>query len=501
MIRFLRACALLLLCGSGMSAGAQDSPANSPSSSANNPFVRPRELDADVRFWQRVYTEAGTDGGYIHDDEHLDVVYEQLTFSADLSPRARERQVEAAKSKYAAILRKLANGATNLTDEEQRVRDLWPKSATRATLLEAADDLRFQLGQSNRFKEGLVRSGQWMGHIQKIFEQRGLPKELAALPHVESSFNPYAYSRVGAAGMWQFMRSTGRRYLRIDNAVDERLDPYKSSAAAANFLEQNYAILRNWPLALTAYNHGPAGMRRAMEQLHTDDIATILRNYDSRSFGFASRNFYLAFLAALEIDTHPEKFFGSLKRDAPDSSQMIVLPDYMPMPSLVNAMGVSPDVLKKLNPSLLPGVWNGNRRVPRGFEFRMPPTIDFSQALARVGSHERFDVQVKDTQHRVQGGETLSIIATRYGVSQTRLAELNNLPVPYRLRVGQVLDLPTAGTSVASAAATAAPQRVESKPPPIKPNLEDRYVVRRGDTLSRIASRNKITEDELMRLN
>ncbi len=504
-------CALVLLWFASL-------PALAANAVAENPFVRPPELDPDVRFWQRVYTEAGTDGGYIHDDEHLDVVYEKLTLPADLSPRARERRVDEAKDKYAAILRKLANaaanpnGATNLSAEEQRVRDLWPKSASRATLLEAVEHVRFQLGQANRFKEGLVRSGQWMPQIQKIFEEQGLPKELAALPHVESSFNPYAYSKVGAAGMWQFMRSTGRRFLRIDNAVDERLDPYKSSAAAASFLEQNYAILGKWPLALTAYNHGPAGMRRAVEQLGTDDIATIVRKYDSRTFGFASRNFYLAFLAALEIDSNPEKFFGPLHRDAADSSQIVVLPDYMPMPSLVSAMGVNVDVLKHLNPSLLPGVWNGNRRVPRGFELRAPPTIDLSKALARVDKKERYDGQVKDTQHRVQGGETLSVIASHYGVSQTRLAELNNLRSPYRIRVGQVLDLPIVGgasvASVARAASTTPPAAAavspsvaaaEAETPPKE--FESRYVVRRGDTLSRIAKRFKLTEEELMRLN
>jgi membrane-bound lytic murein transglycosylase D len=476
--------------------------------SATSPFVRPAELDHDVRFWQRVYTEAGTDGGFIHDDAHLDVVYEVLTLPADLSSKARGKRVDDTKAKYVAILRKLANNpGAQLTPEEQRVRDLWPKSASRATLLQAANSVRFQLGQANRFREGLIRSGQWMPEIQKIFEAQGLPKELAALPHVESSFNPYAYSKVGAAGMWQFMRGTGKRFLRIDNAVDERLDPYKSSAAAASFLEQNYAILGKWPLALTAYNHGPAGMRRAVDRLGTDDIATIVRQYESRTFGFASRNFYLAFLAALEIDSNPEKFFGPLSRNPIDNSQMVVLPDYMPMPSLVSAMGVNPDELKRLNPSLLPGVWTGNRRVPRGFELRAPPTIDLSQALARVNTRERFDTQVKETQHRVQNGETLSTIATRYAVSQTRLAELNGLRSPYRIRVGQVLDLPVAAGAVVASTPSAAPA-IQAKPtipvvvaPTPKQEFESRYVVRRGDTLSRIATRFGLTENELMRLN
>jgi membrane-bound lytic murein transglycosylase D len=494
--RTIRSFAIVALTFSALDAHAADSTVN--------PFVRPAELDADVRFWQRVYTEAGTDGGFIHDEEHLEVVYEKLTIPAELAPKARTKRVDDAKAKYAAILRKLANDPAELSDEEQRVRDLWPKSASRGTLLNAAGQIRFQLGQANRFKEGLIRSGQWMPQIQKIFEQQGLPKELAALPHVESSFNPYAYSKVGAAGMWQFMRSTGRRYLRIDNAVDERLDPYKSSAAAANFLEQNYAILGKWPLALTAYNHGPAGMRRAVDTLGTDDIATIVRKYESRTFGFASRNFYLAFLAALEIDTNPEKYFGPLRRDAADGSQIIVLPDYMVMPSLASAMGVSTDVLKKLNPSLLPGVWSGNRRAPRGFELRTPPTIDLSQALAKVGTHERFDTQVKDTQHRVQGGETLSVIATRYGVSQSRLAEFNNLSSPYRLRVGQVLELPVSGPIIAANIKSPATPVITTDSKTAETaakEFESRYVVRRGDTLSRIATRFGMTEDELMKLN
>lgn len=468
----------------------------------SGPFVRPAELEGDINFWRRVYTEAGTDGGFIHDEENLDVVYEQLAFTADLSTKARAKRIDDAKAKYAAMLHKFGKDIAPQNAEEQRVRDLWPQSASRATFNEAAGRLRFQLGQANRFREGLIRSGQWLPHIQKIFADQGLPVELAALPHVESSFNPYAYSKVGAAGMWQFMRGTGRRFLRIDNTVDERLDPYKSSRAAASFLEQNYSILKRWPLALTAYNHGAAGMRRAMDKLGTDDIAIIVRRYNSRTFGFASRNFYLAFLAALEIDSNPEKFFGPIKRNTVDNSQIVILPDFMPMPSLASAMGVNADVLKRLNPSLLPGVWNGNRRVPRGFELRAPPTIDLSQALARVNGGERFEAQIKDTQHRVASGETLSVIANRYGVSQLRLAELNGLKSPYRLRAGQLLDLPSAGSAaaVASAPTPAAPP-IPSTIADKKSENDSQYIVRRGDTLSKIARRHKLNEEQLMTLN
>ena len=136
------------------------------------------------------------------------------------------------------------------------------------------------------------------------------------LPHVESSFNAAAYSKVGAAGLWQFMRSTGRRYMRVDDAVDERLDPYRSTEAAAQLLAYNYRVLGSWPLALTAYNHGAAGMRRAKESVGTDDFVKINRTYNSRTFGFASRNFFPSFLAALTIDENPGEIFRRARAPA-----------------------------------------------------------------------------------------------------------------------------------------------------------------------------------------
>ena len=144
---------------------------------------------------------------------------------------------------------------------------LWGADASRARLLEAAEWVRFQLGQADRFREGLERSGRWESHIARTFAELGLPPELAALPHVESSFTPTAYSKVGASGLWQFMRSTGRLYMRVDDTVDERLDPFRSTEAAAQLLANNYRALGTWPLAITAYNHGTAGMRRARDTM------------------------------------------------------------------------------------------------------------------------------------------------------------------------------------------------------------------------------------------
>lgn len=466
-------------------------------------FVRPAELEPDIAFWRRVYTEVATTGGLIHDASNLGIVYEVIELPANLSPRQRSKRIEDTKKKYARILERLAQGAEKLTEEEKRVQALWPKNTRRARFEQASEEVRFQLGQADRFREGIIRSGAWRDHIASTFERMGLPRELAALPHVESSFNPYAYSKVGAAGMWQFMRSTGRRFLRIDSVVDERLDPYRSTEAAARFLEQNYIVLGSWPLALTAYNHGPGGMRRAKEQLGTSDITTILRNYSSRSFGFASRNFYVAFLAALEIDSDPEKFFGPIKRDPPDTSRVMKMTSFVPSSSVAAVLGLEREELRRLNPSLLPSVWNGARYIPRGFELRVPAHIDLSAALAKI---ERFqvDTQLVDRQHRVRRGETLSGIASEYGVSVAMLSDLNGLRRPYLIRAGQLLDLPVKpGTARVAAAAReekkAAPPK--SVPPTGVASTDKSYIVRRGDTLSKIAARHGLSEDELMELN
>lgn len=478
-------------------------------------FSRPAELEKDIAFWRRVYTEVTTEGGMLHDPEDLSVVYEVLNFPSDIAPKQRAKRIDEAKKKYSRILDRLASGAEDLSEEELRVQALWPKGTRRSRFEQASEEVRFQLGQADRFREGLVRSGAWRNHIADTFERMGLPRELAALPHVESSFNTYAYSKVGAAGMWQFMRSTGRRFLRIDAVVDERLDPYRASEAAARFLEQNYIVLGSWPLALTAYNHGPGGMKRAQEQLGTSDIVTILRKYQSRSFGFASRNFYVAFLAALEIDTNPEKFFPGIRLNAVDTSRVLVMPQPIPASRIATALDIDREELRRLNPSLLNSVWKGARHIPRGYEFRVPAHIDLTAALAKIGtavaSGEGGEVVVAESQHRVERGETLSTIASQYGVSPTVLAEANDLRRPYRLRVGQVLALPEragrapSGPVVAQVPKETPPAPVAKPPTPPTPPTgvvgTERYVVRRGDTLGKIAKKHGLTEQALMDMN
>jgi membrane-bound lytic murein transglycosylase D len=431
---------------------------------AEDPMPRPPQLERDVQFWIRVYTQVDTNSGFLHDQYNLSVVYDTLHFAPNTSPTERERAVDEARQRYAAALRRIADaGDTPLSPEDQRVRQLWGEEATPARLREAVDDIRFQLGQADRFRAGLIRAGAWEAHIAETLANLGLPPELAVLPHVESSFNPAAYSKVGAAGLWQFMRSTGRRYMRIDGAVDDRLDPFRSTEAAAQLLAYNYHVLGTWPLALTAYNHGTAGVLRAKETLGTDDIVRIVRSYTSRTFGFASRNFYVSFLAALDIDRNPEKYFGALQRNGEVRFHELQLPAYIPASSLERALKIDGATLRALNPALLPSVWNGAQRVPKAYRLRLPledATWTRDLLAERLAPAEMFTVQRGPQRYRVQPGDTLASLAERYGVPIESLARLNRIRISASLRPGRLISVPEAAPPALAAATAPAQARL-----------------------------------------
>jgi membrane-bound lytic murein transglycosylase D len=435
---------------------------------AEDPMPRPPQLERDVQFWIRVYTQVDTNSGFLHDQSNLSVVYDTLHFAPNTSPTERERAVDESRKRYAAALRRIADaGDTPLSPEDQHVRDLWGEEATPARLREAVDDIRFQLGQADRFRAGLIRAGAWEAHIAETLANLGLPPELAVLPHVESSFNPAAYSKVGAAGLWQFMRSTGRRYMRIDGAVDDRLDPFRSTEAAAQLLAYNYRVLGTWPLALTAYNHGTAGVLRAKETLGTDDIVRIVRSYSSRTFGFASRNFYVSFLAALAIDRHPEQYFGALQRNGEVRFHELQLPAYVPASSLERTLKIDGATLRALNPALLPSVWNGAQRVPKAYRLRLPledATWTRELLAERLAPGEMFTAQRGPQRYRVQPGDTLASLAERYGVPIESLARLNRTRTSASLRPGKLISVPEAAPLTLAAASAAAPARLPLAP-------------------------------------
>lgn len=409
-------------------------------------------MQRDVDFWIRVYSEITTDQGFLHDERNLAIVYATLDIPAADGSSSRREAIARQRERWASAVRIAAEALeqgidTNSADARQ-VLAWWGSEASPERLRQAAAEIRFQLGQADRFRAGLVRSGIWESHIARTFAERGLPAELAALPHVESSFNPAAYSKVGAAGLWQFMRSTGRLYMRVDDVVDERMDPFRATEAAARLLADNYAALGSWPLAITAYNHGRAGMRRARDTMGTDDFAVIARRYQSRTFGFASRNFYPSFLAALTIDQSPERYFGDFVRTPELRFHEIEMPGFAAIETLERVLELPRTTLRELNPGLRPAVWSGLRMVPRGYRLRVPPdlTLTASQLADRIGG-ALLAGQSPARTHLVHSGETLTGLARRYGIPRALLAELNGLSPFDQLFIGQRLRLPQPGTS------------------------------------------------------
>jgi membrane-bound lytic murein transglycosylase D len=445
-------------------AAADDPVSSAPAPAAAleaDPFAHPPALEPDIRFWIRVYTEVTTDGGLIHDDWDLKRVYEVLRFDPAASPAQRERRVAEAKTRYAVLLRRFAAGATtDLSPHEKRILDSFGDKPRPQDFLDAIDRIRFQLGQADRFHEGLIRAAAWETNIARVLKRHGVPEEIAALPHVESSFNPEAYSKVGAAGLWQFMPSTARRFMRVDGIVDERLDPYTATEAAANLMLYNYRLVGTWPLTVTAYNHGPGGLRRAQDELGTSDIAVIVKRFQGATFGFASRNFYVAFLAALEVDRHAEKYFGPLTRLPNTDNTPVEVPDYIPVATLAKAFKVDSGALRVLNPALRPPIWNGSRLVPRGYSLRLPGSespSDIEAAWARVPAAQRYLAQRNDGAHRVRKGETLAGIAAASGVSLTRLLAANGWNAAHAIGRGEVVRIPMPASRAEGEASAGAP--------------------------------------------
>ena len=444
-------------------------------------FPRPAELEPAISFWVRVYTEIDTQSGFLHDSQNLDVIYTDL--------RLNRRAIEARRSQIQEDLRVLATGERGqLTDSQSEILALWPIDVSNQTLRAAASNVRWQLGQSDRFLGGLQRSGAYRQHINNVVREKGLPAELGVLPHVESSFNPGAFSSASAAGMWQFTRATGQRFMRIDHIVDERMDPYTATSAAMSLLEYNYSVLGTWPLALTAYNHGAGGIARAVRETETTDIEKIVANYKGRSFGFASRNFYAQFLAVNEVERNAVEHFGAVRFNPAPNFREVETDAFIDAEVFASSVGISLEQLRADNLALRPVVWEGSKRIPAGFKIKMrEEVVPSGDILAMVLADFKFPVQTPDIAYVVERGDSLSVIARRFNTSVTRLASLNQLKSRNRIQIGQRLLLPQDNSQPTSVAAV---------------TLKDgSYTVRRGDTVSLIAGRYGVTEQALLGVN
>jgi membrane-bound lytic murein transglycosylase D len=416
------------------------------------------EIKSRVQYWIDVYTKYSSHQAVIHDTLHQEIIYAVVDLSdihanRRLSWRQRvrreHRRTDRVKARYRRILRNLhhkRNRPSSMNTEERRVYDMFrPYIGGRKFLLAAGRGrIRAQGGQRDSFLRGMFRAGQYLEHMEKIFREHNLPVELTRLPFVESSFNVKAISKVGASGIWQFMPSTGKQYMSINSVVDERNDPLRATVAAAKLLRRNFDYLGTWPLALTAYNHGLAGLERAVALLGTRKIEHIIRYYTSRTFGFASANFYATFLAALHVERNYKKYFGDVIVDHLLDVDEIQFDRYVTAPTFASVVGVNWRTLRDLNPGLRRSIWNGSKYIPANYSLRIPKgtRAKTKAAFANLGGKQKFRRQRVSRFHMVRRGDTLGQIARRYRVSLAALRRVNGLTRTNIIRVGRRLVIP-----------------------------------------------------------
>ncbi len=408
-------------------------------------FPLPAVIQPNVTFWTKIYTEYSTRNGVLHDSRRLDIIYgviELVDPDRHGGRKTNKKRIKKAKKKYKAILAKLMRGETPAGPVEQKVARMFGPDTKPAEFRSAMRRIRCQTGQKDRFRDGIIRSGAYIDEIRRIFRNRGLPEDLAYLPHVESSFNPKAYSKFGAAGMWQFTRSTGKYYMKVGYTIDERRDPIISSYAAAKLLKHNYRKLNNWPMALTAYNHGVSGMLRARRK--KGSYERIFTEYRSRIFKFASRNFYSEFLAAREAAKNYRHYFGELELNKPVKSREVVLKGYVSLPQLARHLNLRIAELRKLNPALRHPVFRGQKYVPKGYRLRLPYSNDEDWAVIVAKIEDKFykHYQRKSRIYTVQRGDTAGEIARIHGVKLHDLIAANNLNSRATIYVNQNLRIP-----------------------------------------------------------
>jgi membrane-bound lytic murein transglycosylase D len=434
-------------------------------------FATPDNLKDNVTFWKKIYTEVSLQEGILHDNEYPLIIYKTLTLG-DRKGRSRTLFIRNYKNNTIQTLKNMVRKQpSQWTAAEQTIAALFEKYADLEQLKTAPERIRFQQGQRERYKEGLERSGAYMAYIRLMFKVYRIPARIAYLPHVESSFNIDAYSRVGAAGMWQFMRRTAALFnLKIDYRIDERRDPIKSTIAAARLLKMNYDQLKSWPLAITAYNHGLASIKRAVKETGSQDLGVIIDRYKNRRFRFASKNFYGCFLAASEIAAHAEKYFPNIKWHPPLRYYELQLENYLQPKTLEKHLGISQEQLAELNPALRSIVFRRQLPIPRGYKLRIPISLSPQEAkkkLAAVPGSEKKSAAEIQHYYTVRRGDTLYSISRRYKVSLDELGIANDISRRQRIYIGQVLRIPVRGES--SRVTTTPPAEPPTLPPLVTP--------------------------------
>ena len=346
-----------------------------------NKFPQPGIVKDKVKFWQHVFYHYDSLTTLVHDSYRVDLVLDVINFrNGRYHPRMKwaQRQKEAQRyvKRYRQAVKRFKRyrlQARKFGKIEERVYQVYRRDLAR--LLNKQVSLRSQTGLRDSFIQAIQRAKPYMSYMEKTFKQHRLPKELVRLTFVESMFNYRARSKVGAAGVWQFMPATAREFMHLNTLVDERISPLKATKAAAKLLRRNYRKFNSYPLAITAYNQGAGNINRAVKTLKTKNLDVIIRNYRGKSFGFAGRNFYSEFLAASSV-------YGMLKNKSVSSYEPLALealrlPKKVSISRLIRKTSLNQDMLSKYNPCFNKKAFTSkiNASLPPYYEIYVPRKI------------------------------------------------------------------------------------------------------------------------------
>ncbi|MGB9823938.1 MAG: LysM peptidoglycan-binding domain-containing protein [Candidatus Hydrothermia bacterium] len=353
-----------------------------------------------------------------------------------------------------------------------------------------------------RLARALTRGAPYLRTISEIIKSYGLPEDLKYLPIIESGFNLQAVSRRKATGPWQFMAYTAKKYgLKVDWWIDERIDPIYSTHAACRYLKDLFDIFERWDLAIAAYNAGEGKIYSKLMKTNGEKFWDIRRQVKRET-----RNYVPSFLALLLFINDYENWVDSILKSVPEFTyDSVMVPAQANIKQLSSWAGISDYEFKYFNPSFIrfatpPYMKNYWVRIPRGKK------EIFLSNMENTPKDQWFKAET----HTVKRGETLSLIAKKYGVSVTAIRQVNNNIDPRKLRPGMVLVIPygyTYSYVTTSNQNEVVSNRVKSKSSLNQATSNDpkynavRYRVQRGDTLYSIAKRYGVKLQDLMRWN
>lgn len=478
-------------------------------------FPCPDELKGRVNFWVHVFSKWGKKQAILHDPNVPERVYSIIDTGEGCSRRVKKKINKERKRIKTALYNAAAQleSGKSLSKTSRHLVEMFP-DAKPNDLKRASENIRCQGGVRESYLAGLERFHQYEYMVDQILSQYPLSPDIRYLPFVESSYNPKAYSKAGAAGMWQIMPRTARVLgLELNAAVDERLEPEAATHAAARYLVDAKKRLTSLarkidpsitdgeinPFIITSYNYGVNGMRRAIRQVKPDYLA-VLNRYRSPAFQVAVKNFYASFLAARHVAINTGHYFGEITPRAARNYTTLVLENDTSVDRIKQVFGVSEQDLRHINLGLTRFIWNGWRLIPAGYQLKLPPRdAGYASEIQKLSALPPETFAPGSQNYVVRKGDTACGIARALRVNCRELISMNRLGRRALIRVGQKLEIPkrlvvTQNTqNQGSAKVTIEPETTVSDP--------FIYKVARGDTACGIAERHKVSCRELIRVN